>query len=322
MITRRTILASSLAAPALAQAGWTPNRPITLVVPFPPGGQTDFAARVLQPVMQQNLGVPLVIDNRGGASGNIGTEYVMRARPDGYTLLIGNNSPMTINPHTMEGMTIDPREMLAVGNMLQSSLLLCTHPSMNVSNVAELRAWIARQPHGSINYGSSSAGAMTHVAMELLRERLGNVEMTHVPYRGSGPAMADFIANRFSLMFDAASVVAPFLQANQLRGVLATGATPSPAFPTVQTAAAQGIPNFTFYAWIGLFAAAGTAPEIINRLNAALNAAMSDPATAERITSRGDELGGGTPDQLATMMATDHRLWGDVVRANNIRASS
>ncbi len=325
MTTRRNLLAATpalLAAPAIAQTSWVPNRPITLVVGFPPGGQTDFAARVLQPVMQTNLGVPVVIDNRGGASGNIGTEYVMNSRPDGYTLLVGNNSPMTINPHTMDGMTIDPRVMASIGNMLQSSLLLCTHPSMNVGNVAQLRAWIAAQPRGSINYGSSSAGAMTHVAMELLRERLGNPDMTHVPYRGSGPAMVDFIANRFSLMFDAASVVAPFLQANQLRGVLATGATPSPAFPTVQTAAAQGIPNFTFYAWIGLFAAAGTPPEIINRLNTALNAAMSDPATAERITSRGDELGGGTPDHLATMMARDHQLWGDVVRTNNIRASS
>lgn len=322
MTTRRTILAAALATPALAQTAWAPNRPITLVVSFPPGGQTDFAARVLQPVMQANLGVPVVIDNRGGASGNIGTEYVMRSRPDGTTLLVGNNSPMTINPHTMDGMTIDPREMLAIGNMLQSSLLLCAHPSMNVSNVAELRAWIARQPRGSINYGSSSAGAMTHVAMELLRERLGNVEMTHVPYRGSGPAMQDFIANRFSLMFDAASVVAPFLQANQLRGVLATGATPSPAFPTVQTAAAQGIRDFTFYAWIGLFAPVGTPPEIINRINAALNAAMSDAPTAERITSRGDELGGGTPAHLAAMLTRDHRMWGDVVRANNIRATS
>ena len=326
MTTRRSLLAATpaiLAAPAVcAQGAWAPNRPITLVVGFPPGGQTDFAARVLQPAMQTSLGVPVVIDNRGGASGNIATEYVMRGRPDGYTLLVGNNSPMTINPHTMDGMTIDPREMVAIGNMLQSSLLLCTHPSMNVTNVAQLRAWIAAQPRGSINYGSSSAGAMTHVAMELLRDRLGGPEMTHVPYRGSGPAMQDFIANRFSLMFDAASVVAPFLQANQLRGVLATGATPSPAFPTVQTAAAQGIADFTFYAWIGLFSPAGTPPEIVTRLNQALNAAMSDAATAQRITGRGDELGGGTPQQLAEMMTRDHAMWGGVVRANNIRATS
>ena len=140
MATRRNILAATLAVPALAQGTWAPNRPVTLVVGFPPGGQTDFAARVLQPVMQQSLGVPVVIDNRGGASGNIATEYVMRGRPDGYTLLVGNNSPMAINPHTMDGMTIDPREMLAVGNMLQSSLILCAHPSINVSNVAQLRA--------------------------------------------------------------------------------------------------------------------------------------------------------------------------------------
>ncbi|MFN3450454.1 MAG: Bug family tripartite tricarboxylate transporter substrate binding protein [Roseococcus sp.] len=323
---RRLLLggaAAALAAPALrAQGSWNPTRPITLVVGFPPGGQTDFAARVIQTGMQNALGVPVVIDNRGGAGGNIGTEAVMRARPDGYTILAGNSSPMTINPHTMDGMTIDPREMVAIGLALQSSLILCAHPSMNVRNLAELRAWIARQPRGSINYGSASAGSLTHIAMELFRERIGRPEMTHIPYRGSGPAMQDFIAGRFSLMFDGASVVAPFLQDNRLRGVLATGRERSPAFPDIATAAQQGLTEFTFYAWIGLFAPRGTPPEVVARLNAALNAALADPATRERMTSRGDEPGGGTPEQMAQMMAEDYARWQRVVRENNIRAES
>ncbi len=321
-LSRRAALLApaALALPALAQGAWSPTRPITMVVGFPPGGQTDFAARVVQAGMQAALGVPVTIDNRGGAGGNLGTEQVMRARPDGYTILAGNLAHMAINPHTMEGMTIDPREMAPVGLALQSSLILGTHPSMNVNSVEELRAWIARQPRGSINYGSASAGSLTHVAMELFRQRLGGPEMTHVPYRGSGPAMTDFIAGRFSLMFDGASVIAPFIQAGQLRGILATGATPSPAFPAIRTAAQQGIADFEFYSLIGLFAPRGTPPEAIARLNAALNAALADPATRERMTSRGDEPGGGTAEQMGRMMAEDYARWGRVARENNIRA--
>ncbi|MBX9750140.1 MAG: tripartite tricarboxylate transporter substrate binding protein [Roseococcus sp.] len=325
-ITRRGSLAlagSALYAPWVrAQGIWNPTRSITMIVGFPPGGQTDFAARVIQTGMQNALGVAVAIDNRGGAGGNIGTEAVMRSRPDGYTILAGNISPMAINPHTMDGMTIDPREMVPIGLALQSSLILCTHPSMNVRNLAELRAWIAAQPRGSINYGSASAGSLTHIAMELFRDRLGKPEMTHVPYRGSGPAMADFIAGRFSLMFDGASVVAPFLQANQLRGALATGRTRSPAFPDIATAGQQGLADFAFYAWIGLFAPRGTPPEIVTRINAALNAALADPATRERMTSRGDEPGGGTAEEMGRMMAQDYARWGQVVRVNNIRAET
>ena len=325
-MNRRHLLAATpalLAAPHVrAQGTWVPTRPITMVVGFPPGGQTDFAARVVQTGMQNALGVAVTIDNRGGAGGNIGTEAVLRARPDGYTILAGNVSPMAINPHTMDGMTIDPREMAAIGLALQSSLILCTHPSMNVTNLAQLRAWIAAQPRGSINYGSASAGSLTHIAMELFRERLGRPDMTHIPYRGSGPAMADFIAGRFNLMFDGASVVAPFLQDNRLRGVLVTGRDRSPAFPDIATAGQQGMNEFTFYAWIGLFAPRGTPPEAITRINAALNAALADPATRERMTSRGDEPGGGTAADMARMMADDYARWQAVVRANNIRAES
>jgi tripartite-type tricarboxylate transporter receptor subunit TctC len=293
-----------------------------MIVGFPPGGQTDFAARVIQNGMQTALGVPVAIDNRGGAGGNIGTEAVMRARPDGYTILAGNISPMAINPHTMDGMTIDPREMAPIGLALQSSLLLCTHPSMGVGNLAQLREWVARQPRGSINYGSASAGSLSHIAMELFRERIGRPEMAHIPYRGSGPAMQDFIAGRFNLMFDGASVVAPFLQSNQLRGALATGRTRSPAFPEIGTGEQQGLRDFVFYAWIGLFAPRGTPDPVIARLNAALNATFADPQTRERMTSRGDEPGGGSVADMGRMAAEDYRRWGEVVRTNNIRAES
>ena len=229
---------------------------------------------------------------------------------------------MVINPHTVDGMMIDPREMEPIGLALRSSLILCTHPSMQVQDLAGLRAWIAGQPRGSINYGSSSAGSLTHIAMELFRDRLGRPEMTHVPYRGSGPAMTDFIAGRFHMMFDGTSVVAPFLQAQQLRATLVTGRDRSPAFPDLATAGQQGMRDFAFYGWIGLFAPRGTPPEVVSRINTALNAAIADPAARDRMTSRGDEPGGGTAAEMGRIMAEDYARWGAVVRANNIRVES
>jgi tripartite-type tricarboxylate transporter receptor subunit TctC len=314
------LAAGGLAAPhvANAQAAW-PTRPLTMVVGFPPGGQTDFAARVVQNGLQAALGQPVAIDNRGGAGGNIGTEAVLRARPDGYTLLAGNASPMAINPHTMGPLAFDPLQATPIGMMLQSSLILCVHPSVPARNVQEFIAW-TRAQNGRVNYGSASAGSLSHTAMELLRMRANPLPMEHIPYRGSGPAMQDFIANRFSAMFDGASVVAPFLQSGQLRGILATGQNRSPAFPDIATSAEQGLTDFTFTAWIGLYGPPGLPREIVQRANAALNQTLADPATRERMTSRGDEPGGGTPEQLAEITRRDHATWGAVVRASNIRA--
>ena len=239
---RLALGAGALAAPALAQAPW-PNRPITLVVGFPPGGQTDFAARVLQNGLQQALGQPVVIDNRGGAGGNLGTETVMRAKPDGYTLLVGNANPLVINPHTMPSMTFNPLELEPIGMMLQSGLIFCTHPSVPAKTVAEFAAW-AKSKKGDVDYGSASAGSLSHVAMELFRARIGSPEITHVPYRGSGPAVQDFIAGRFQIMADGASVLAPFIEAKQLNALMVTTAERIPAFKDVPTAAEQGLARF------------------------------------------------------------------------------
>lgn len=318
-----TLAGGLLATPRLrAQGFWNPTRPITLVVSFPAGGQTDFVARVIQPGLQIALGTPVVIDHRPGGAGNLGTEAVMGARPDGYTLLAGNVSPMTITPHTIDGMTVDPREMTPVGLAQQSSLVLCTAPSMQVSDLAGLRDWIARQAPGTIQYGSSGVGSLRHIAMELLRARLDLPAMTHVVYRGASHGSQDLAAGRFNLMFDAASIVAPALRANKVQGVLVTGRNRCPALPDIATAGQQGLRDFAFYAWTGLFAPRGTAPEIVTRLNTALNNVLAEPTTRDRLLGRGDEPGGGTPAALGEMMAQCYARWGEVVRANNIRAES
>ena len=312
-------LGASLALPAGAQAPW-PTRPITLVVGFPPGGQTDFAARIVQPGLGTALGQTVVIENRGGAGGNLGTEAVMRARPDGYTLLAGNSSPMAINPHTFSNMPVNPLDMVPIGLSLQSSMVLCVHPSVPANNVQEFAAWAKAQRSG-VNYGTPAAGSLSHCAMELFRARIGNPAMENVPYRGSGPAIQDFIANRFSAMFDGASVVAPFVKSGQLRAILVTGANRSPAFPDVATSAEQGLEDFTFTAWIGLFAPKGTPDDIVRKVYAAQNTALQDATLRERVTSQGDEPGSGTTEEFAAMVRRDHARWGEVVRANNITAT-
>lgn len=310
------------AAPgAWAQAAW-PGKPVTLVVGFPPGGQTDFAGRVMLPALQTALGQPVVIDNKAGVNGNIAAADVMKAPTDGQRLLVGNGS-MTIAVHVQAtpGM-VDPRQLTPIGLMLQSALVLAVPSSSPVKTYAEFVAHVkTRNAEGKgIDYGTGGIGALPHVTMELLRERLGSPKMNHVPYRGSSPAITDLIAGRLDAMFDASSVIAPFIKSGQLRPLLVTSDKRVPAFPDVPTAAELGLKDFSIISFIGLFGPPGLSPEIVKAANTALNTALKDPAVIKGISDRGDEPGGGTPEQLAALTRTHHKTWGEVVKANNIRA--
>ncbi|GAV33072.1 tripartite tricarboxylate transporter family receptor [Roseomonas sp. TAS13] len=321
-----TPFAAPLATPRLAHAqsassqpNW-PTRPVTLMVGFPPGGQTDFAARIVQPGIGKALGQTLVIENRGGAGGNLATEVVMRAKPDGYTLMASNSSPMAINPHTFPNMTVNPLEMVNIGLALRSAMVLCVHPSVPARNIQEFVAWVKAQKDIP-DYGIASAGSLSHCTSELFRARAGLPAMQSIPYRGSGPAIQDFIAGRFPMMFDAASVVAPFVKANQIRAIMVTSENRVPAFPDAATAKEQGLDDFIVSSWIGISGPRGTPPEVVARVNAALNEALSDPTVRDRITSQGDEPGGGTPESFDKLVRSDHARWGQVVKANNITSA-
>lgn len=324
--TRRALLAGAagttaglaLAGPARAQA-FPGSRPVSLVVPFPPGGQTDFAARMAQPGLATALGGTVVIDNRAGAAGTVGTDAVLRARPDGYTLVAANSATQTITPHTLTGITVDPMRLTPIGLLLQSALILVVHPSLPVRNVAEFAAW-AKAQGARGNYATSSAGALTHVAMELFKQRIDAPGLEAVPYRGSGPMLQDLIANRLPCAFDASSVVAPFLRSGQLRGIMVTGASRVPAFPDIPTAAEQGISDFEITAWIGLMGPPEMPADLVGRINGALATALSDAETRKRITDQGDEPGGSmSAADLTARMRREHALWGEVVRRANIR---
>ena len=314
-------LAACIAPAAWAQTPW-PTKPVTLVVGFPPGGQTDFAGRVLLQGLQTSLGQAVIIDNKAGVNGNIGAVDVMKAPADGHKLLVGNGS-MTIAPHVYTTLgIIDPRQLTPIGVMLQSALVLAVPASSPVKTYADFVEQVkAKNKAGkSVDYGTGGVGALPHVTMELLRERLGNPAMNHVPYKGSSPAMTDLIAGRLDAMFDATSVIAPFIKSGQLRPLLVTSEKRVPAFPDVPTAAEAGLKDFNVISFIGLYGPPNLPPEIVKKANTALNTALKDPTITKGILERGDEPGGGTAEQLQALTRNQYKTWGDVVKANNIRA--
>ncbi len=312
---------ASLAAPAAwAQSAW-PSRQVSLVVGFPPGGQTDFAARVLQSALPAALGQPIVIDNKAGVNGNLASVDVMKSPADGYRLLVGNGS-MTIAAHVYTTLGIvDPRQLTPIGVMLQSALVLAVPASSPVKSYAQFVELAQSKGKGGkgIDYGTGGVGALPHVTMELLRERLGNPPMNHVPYKGSSPAMTDLIAGRLDAMFDATSVIAPFIKSGQLRPLLVTSDKRVPAFPDVPTAAEAGLKDFNIISFIGLYGPPGLPADIVAKANTALNTALKDPAVIKSITDRGDEPGGGTAEHLGQLTRSQYETWGKVVKANNIR---
>jgi tripartite-type tricarboxylate transporter receptor subunit TctC len=322
LLTAAALGLAAFAAPAVwAQAAW-PSKPVTLLVGYPPGGQTDFAGRVLLGSLQGALSQPVVIDNKAGVNGNLAAADVLKAPADGHRLLVGNGS-MTIAVHVYTTLGIvDPRQLTPIGTMLQSALVLAVPASSPIKTYAQFVELVkAKSKSGNgIDYGTGGVGALPHVTMELLRERLGNPKMSHVPYKGSSPAMTDLIAGRLDAMFDATSVVAPFIKSGQLRPLLVTSEKRVPTLPDVPTAAEAGLKDFTIISFIGLYGPPGLSPEIVKKANAALNTALKDATVTKSILDRGDEPGGGTPEQLGALTRSQYKTWGDVVKANSIRA--
>ncbi len=318
------LLAASVGAaalPAMAQANW-PTKPVTLLVGFPPGGQTDFAGRVLTNTLPTALGQGVVIENKAGVNGNLASVDIMRTQPDGYRLLVGNGS-MTITPHVFAKLgLVDPQKFTPIVTLLQSPLVLAVPAKSPIKTYAQFAEEVKKRAKDGkgIDYGTGGAGSLVHVTMELLRERLGGPAMNHVPYKGSSPAMIDLMAGRIDAMFDATSVVIPYIQSGQLRPILVTSPQRVASLPNVPTATEAGIKDFEIISFIGLYGPPGLKPEVVQKANAAVNASLKDPAVVKSIQERGDEPGGGTAEQLGAMTRAQYKLWGDVVKANNIHS--
>jgi tripartite-type tricarboxylate transporter receptor subunit TctC len=330
LISRREILKLTAAGTAMstlghatvfAQAPQWPTKAVSLLVGYPPGGLTDAGARHIQAGMSSSLGQPVIIENKAGAGGNLAAGEVQRATPDGYKLLVANTS-FTINPHTFASPSPNPTEFTPIGTILESVLVLCVSASSPVKNLPEFLAWVKSESAGKgFSYASSGNGGNTHLAMEYLRERTGLPQLNHVPYKGSAPAIQDVIGNQVPCMIDAASLLIPFIASGKLRPILVAGKSRLPALPDVPTAAELGVKDFVVTVFVGLYGPPKLPSAIVQKANAALNAALTDPTVSNMIKKNGDLVVGGSPDQLAALTRDNFKLWGDVARRNNIKAA-
>jgi len=302
------------ALPAFAQA-W-PNRFVKLVVPFPPGGGTDAIARLVAGKLSEIWRVQMVVENRGGAATNIGTEAVARADADGYTLLLCSLN-MAVNRYLFPTLTYDP-----VGDFAPVSLI-CDYPNVMAvpitspaHSVTEFITY-ARANRGKVSFASSGHGTSVHLSAELFK-RLAKVEMLHVPYRGAGPALNDLLPGRVDVMFNNIGAVLPLIQSGRLRGLGVTTAKRTPAAPDMPTVAEAGVPGFDVSSWYAIFAPARTPPDIVRKINADIITAVSDPTTRERLEQLGVVVVGSTQAELAAHLKTEMEKWGPVIKEAGI----
>jgi tripartite-type tricarboxylate transporter receptor subunit TctC len=302
---------------ASAQSDW-PNRPVRWVVPFAPGGPTDAISRVLSARLAESLGQSVVIENRSGASGAIGSEAVARAAPDGYTVVFGTQSTHASNLVFFPNMAFDPiRDFQPLTLVGTSCLALIVPPSVPVSNARELIDWIARQA-GAASYGTAAAGSSQHVAAELML-RSSNVKATHVPYRGSGAAMPDLLSGRLSFMFDNLPSSLPLARSGKVKALAQTCAKRSPSAPDLPTMVEAGFKDFVIEGWYGVFAPARTPRAIAERLSSEINKALRHPDSMERWKTLGFDPIGSTPDALAERQRGDLDYWRRMIEFTGVK---
>jgi tripartite-type tricarboxylate transporter receptor subunit TctC len=302
----------------LAGADDYPTRPITLIVPFPPGGSTTVMARNVADKMSATLGQPVVVENRGGAGGTIGTRSVAKAAPDGYTILLSYTATMAIAPSMNVNAGYDPRkDFVPIGMIGFAPNVLVVHPSLPVRSVAELIAYAKATP-APVQYGSPGVGTVNHLAGEYLASETG-VKLQHVPYKGNGPAMGDLLGGHIPMMFVPIPVALGNVKAGTLRGLAITTAKRSGLLPDLPTLAESGVPGFDVALRYGLMAPTGTPPAVIARLNRELNAALATEDVKQRLATEGAEALPGTPEAYAADVDADEKRWSGLVKKLGIK---
>lgn len=305
------LAATVISISAFAQA-W-PNNTVTVVVPWPPGGPSDIAARPLAKGLTEALGKPFVIDNRAGGGGNIGTSAVVRSKPDGYTVLVTSSAPIVINPSLYKNMTFDPLKDLApVTNLLRVPLVLVAHPSVPAKNLKELMAYI-QSKKGDFSFASSGNGTPQHLTGELFASTT-KLQMTHVPYKGSAPAISDLLGGHIPVMFDSTIAIMPHIKSGKVKAIAITSAQRSSLLPDVPTFAEQGVAGLESYAWYGMFAPAKTPKDVIARINAEALKVMKGPDFQRVLAETGSPNVGDTPENFEKFVHAEHAKWGKVVK--------
>jgi tripartite-type tricarboxylate transporter receptor subunit TctC len=301
---------------AFSQTGY-PSRPIRFIAPFPPGGATDTLCRLLAQKLSDNLGQPVTVDNRPGASGNIGHELAMKTAPDGYTLLLTNSSTLTTNPHLFKRLPFDPlADFMPISLVATAGQVLVVHPSVPASSVAELIT-LARARPGQLNFGSGGKGIQSHISGEMFRSMTG-VNIVHVPYKGTVQAVADLVAGQVQLVFADMVPAMPHIRSGRLKPLAVTIEQRSPALPEVPTMIEAGVAGYNATIWWAVALPKGAHPELIQRLNAELGRIIALPDVQERYASLGMTPAHSTPQQVTELIRSDTQKFGPVLKAAGV----
>ena len=317
------LLAAALAASVLlpvataSQAQTYPTRPVTIVIPFPAGGGSDTGGRLLAQKLSEKWGQPVVVDNRGGAAGMVGSEYASKAAPDGYTLLLGNIGTQSINPSLYKKMSYDPARAFApVSLVAELPLVILVHPSVPAKTPQELIAYAKREP-GKLAYSSSGAGGSLHLAAELFQHQAG-VELLHVPYKGSGPAMADLMAGHVNMSVTTVLESSAQVKSGKVRPIALTGVSRSTALPEVPTLAESALPGFNSISWIGLLAPAGTPEKLVEKISSDVQEVMANDALKRKFIEQGAVPAPSTPARFASLIEADRKRYAQIINDKGI----
>lgn len=310
------MLIGAMALPAVAQT--YPHKPIRMIVGSSPGGPIDFSARLAAQKLTEALGQSVVVDNRTGAGGTIGTEYVARSTPDGYTLLMASAATLCITPALYPKIPYNAlKDFAPVSTVAAVSYVVVVHPALPAKSLQEFIA-LAKSRPGQLRYGSAGSGSVTHLAVELFRSMAG-VEAAHIPYKGAGPSMIDLLGGQLDFMFDSVLTSAPLVRAGRLRALGQTAARRSPVLGEVPSIGETALPGYDVSTWFGLVAPAGTPREIVARLNAAIVKGLAATETRERLLAQGIEPLGSTPAEFSKLLRDELPKWANVVKVSGAR---
>ena len=315
----KSIAIAALTMASIAHAQTFPTKPIRLICPFPPGGAVDIASRAIANEMSKTLGQQVVVENKPGAGGNIGGAEAARSAPDGYTIFMTTSGINAINPALYSKMPFDPnKDLVPVSALVSLNNVLVLHPSVTAKSVAEIIAMAKAQP-GKMTYASSGSGTSIHMSGEMFKH-LTQVDILHIPYKGSSPGLTDLLGGQVMMMFDNVPSALPHIKSGKLRALATTGAKRDPTLPDLPTVAEAGVVGYESGVWFGLSIPAGTPREIIAKLNAEAVKGTRSPDFVTRMTALGYNIIGSTPEQMSEMLKKEVSTWGPIVKASGAKA--
>lgn len=307
-------------ATVLAQNTY-PNKPIRLIVPFAPGGVTDTSGRFIADQLSRRIGQTIIVENKPGASGNIGAAMVATSEPDGYTLVLGFDGTIVINPHIFTNMPLDTiKDLRPIGKIGETILILVAYPKFEAQTLQQIIA-LSKQPGKTINFGSSGVASPQHIAVELLNKQTGS-KLIHVPYKGGGQAMIDVQAGVIPLVYTAVAGAYPYIKSGRLNAVAVSSQKRASSLPEVPTFIESGVKDFVASGWVGIFAPSKTPQPIVDYLNKELNAVLSSPEVIAKLDTLGIEASPGTPEKFSKEIAADLKRYGEVIKAADIKADN